>query len=464
MKKIIFLFLLTILGFTSCNQDTANIIDAENQALTEEQNIMKETSILIGRLLSDKDVRNEVLSKMKKVDDNGDIVSFAYLLQDEKHYKKNEIVATNANKQITKTNNLFKNALVKEFAKNKKDYQSIKSNMLKGNTENRLITDIVNDLTTSLTLEGLQIYYPYDPEFINDDTTVTDFYVSYDPLNGALTNEAFKFFSGAFTNTVVPYEKPINNDFLDTNPVFVVVPIDPCDIQGSPCGFETLEPVAMLPPPLVGASTLLTYNVNHNNIPENDIISTVIPQIKVKGTSWMGFAGTHQKLRFFRTSAGKSASVTQNADGTITATAFNYKIKDVRIRRKYVRKSKWVGFDTEFDPDWNMSENTQVITVFSLHHLKGKANIDVSVKSGLKFVKGVPTATPEASVSSKINISTGSAKFRANKELSRRQVLATIVGGGDTGKTIIDNGINYNVKEIGIVDFYYKHYYTDLTH
>jgi len=59
---------------------------------------MKETSILIGRLLSDKDVRNEVLSKMKKVDDNGDIVSFAYLLQDEKHYKKNEIVATKANK------------------------------------------------------------------------------------------------------------------------------------------------------------------------------------------------------------------------------------------------------------------------------------------------------------------------------------------------------------------------------
>ena len=46
--------------------------------------------------------------------------------------------------------------------------------------------------------------------------------------------------------------------------------------------------------------------------------------------------------------------------------------------------------------------------------------------------------------------------------MSRRMILATIVGPGTTGHTINDGGINYNVKRIGIIDYYFKHFYTDL--
>ena len=41
-------------------------------------------------------------------------------------------------------------------------------------------------------------------------------------------------------------------------------------------------------------------------------------------------------------------------------------------------------------------------------------------------------------------------------------MLSTITGAGSTGKTYSDGGILYNVKSVGIVDYYYKHWHTDL--
>ena len=49
-----------------------------------------------------------------------------------------------------------------------------------------------------------------------------------------------------------------------------------------------------------------------------------------------------------------------------------------------------------------------------------------------------------------------------NSELPRRQVLSAITGDGSTGQTYSDGGILYNVKSVGIVDYYFKHWFTDL--
>lgn len=493
MKRIFksaFLIILSTTIFVSCSEDSETI-ELQTENLNDKQKLMQETSILLGKMLTNSEVKIALNQKMKEVDEDAEIVSFAYLFEQENGLRKNEI--SNFSKRKVNSSNVFKTALQNEFEKNEANYKTI-ANVLEAKTPKgtlaRTSATIANDLASLLVSEELQIFYPFDPEYEDDDTSVEEFYVSYDPLNNAQTNTGYKFHVGLTDIDVVD---GMSNDFLDDNPVYVIVPIDPCDIPGRPCGFTELQPAPLDPNNellpsgnqflinnpggftggntggtgsnnnnnTVPTTTLLTANTNHNNIPESDIISSYIPRIQINGTSWMGFGGTHQKLRFFRGTT--DGAVTQNADGTITATGTKYTIKDFRCKRKYVkRKKRWLGFDAEFDPDWNMTENTQVMAVFSLHHISASASAELTAKSGFKVEGGEIKPHTEASGSVKINFSLGSSKFRANAEMSRRQILATIVGTGTTGQTINDNGVQYNVKKIGIVDYYFKHFYTDL--
>ena len=109
-----------------------------------------------------------------------------------------------------------------------------------------------------------------------------------------------------------------------------------------------------------------------------------------------------------------------------------------------------------------MSENTQNMAIFSVHHLSASASFDLTAKSGFKLENNEIKPSPEASGSINVKVTTGSAKFRANAEMSRRFILATIVGDGTSGQTFSDNSVDYNVKSIGIVKYYMKHFYTDL--
>ena len=43
----------------------------------------------------------------------------------------------------------------------------------------------------------------------------------------------------------------------------------------------------------------------------------------------------------------------------------------------------------------------------------------------------------------------------SNSELPRRQVLSAITGDRSTEQTYLDGGILYNLKSVGIVDYYY---------
>ena len=489
--KIVYvsLVLLSIsICLVGCTKEN-DLEDFEQESFNTKQKLLKETSLLIGNVLTDKNIKEELNNIMKGVSKDGDIVSFAYLFGKEASLRKNEITALK-NKSINL--DVFRNALAKELNENRNDYEEL-SKYVNGNSDSNNISktseSTINDLEDLLVTEQLQIFYPYDPEYADDDMTVTDFYVSFDPLDGSQTNMGYKFDEGSSDGEIV---NDLDNNFLDENPVYLVVPIDPCDITGQPCLYTDLQPSEKDPltdeilpydddqlfadgnvgggntgggntgggtndPP---TTELLTTNTDHEDIPESDIISSYIPRIQINGTSWMGFAGTHQKLRFFR--ATGDGDVTQNSNGTITAGGSDYLIKYYRCKRKFVRKKYWVDINAEFDPDWNMSENTQSMAIFSVHHLSASASIEVNAKSGFKLEGGEIKPSAEAIGTLKITISTGSAKYRANAEMSRRFILATIVGNGTSGQTFSDNGVDYNVKSIGIVKYYMKHFYTDL--
>ncbi len=255
----------------------------------------------------------------------------------------------------------------------------------------------------------------------------------------------------------------MDDDFLDDNPVFVLSPIDICDIDGRDCIYTEVFPVGNgdddLPPPFNGNPKLLTYNVNHKDIEEDDIISSVMPRFRVKGKDWLGFAATHQKIEVFRGSPDGKITISGN---TITAESKAYNIGYFKFRKKGVKKGWWHKVDREFDSDWNMSENEQAITIFSKHKLKGEASAELNTKAGLKLDGGKIKPVVEATVSSKVKVTVGAAKQRVKGQLSRRQVLSTIVGNGITNETYTDGGVKYNVKKVGIFSFYLKHYYTNL--
>lgn len=417
----------------------------------------KETSLLIGRLLSKKEVRDEVLFEMKNVSTDGEVVSFGYLLGKNKGIRKNE--KEKLTSKLSKKRNLFSQSLAKELEDNKEDYVEIRELISKGKNQastNRL--SIIQDpyLDDPFSSGDLQIYSPYIEVNGYSSITYDTFYTSEEMEDGTPTNSGY-YFNGYYDT----YISSMDNNFIDSNPSFIISTIDECDLEGGVC--TTVELVAAgIPPPLPTGPILLTYSVDHSNIPDADIITSRIPMIKINGTDWMGFGGTHQHLRIFRGSY--EGVMTQNVDGTIAVTGLKYQIgEDFRTKRKNARKENWITFDREFDPDWNQSENTQQLAVFSLHKWRATKEISAGVKYGLKKNdKGGWESTPEATGAASVKFSSGSSIFRANTELPRRQVLSSITGGGSTGQTYSDGDVLYNVKSIGIVDYYYKHWFTDL--
>lgn len=466
MKNYIYTLLLLIL-IVGCTREEDVSLEPLNSDLTEQQILLKETSKLLGKTLTDKNALNHLkgILKAKDLDEDQQIISFGLLFGDEKGLRKKESGLQKKYQQKAISYN-FKEAFKNTYEKNKEEFSTINSLIETKKSTISAKTSTPSDFSSSLVDlledENLQIYFPYDPEFEDDDKSINEFAISYEPLELADSNVAWSFNVG---NENIASTSVIDNDYLDDNPVFVIGKIDNCDLNNAPanlCRYVDLSASNFVPDPLPNGPVLLKYSVNHKDILEDDILTTNIPRIQINGTDYMGFGGTHQKLRFFRVSG--DGKVTQNSDGSITAGPTDYLIGDFRCKRKFLkRKKRWLDINTELDPDWDMSENSQSLLVFSLHHLKTEASYETTVKSGFKLEGSVIKPSAEVSGTTKIKVSTGSAKFRANIELSRRQVLATITGPGTTGNQKEFDGINYNVKKIGIIDFYLEHYFTDLT-
>jgi hypothetical protein len=79
---------------------------------------------------------------------------------------------------------------------------------------------------------------------------------------------------------------------------------------------------------------------------------------------------------------------------------------------------------------------------------------------GYDFVNQKPTAEYTTSVTVEAELE--QSVFRTNSELSRRSVLASIVGASNFGVRT-RNGIDYNVKSVGPLRFYFEHRFTDIT-
>lgn len=489
--KLPFWVIIFLFSFSACQDDSINSIEPINVELSEHQVFLKEVSILLGKAISDPNDRVELKSWMEKADNDGQLVSFAFLLGDVDNFKINEIESQTKSSDFSYSKPSFLKKMEEVFNNNEEEFSQLYKSVRKEeeslqNLKSSDSRELFDYLTSLLVSDQYQIFYPFDPEFEDDDLSIPFFYTSYDPMNGADRNEGFLFLDGSENYETIA---DMRNDFLDENPVFLVVPIDPCDIPGETCNSVLLrsydeiigdpgyphdpgypgdpfepgnpsDPGGGLPPPSNGGAVLLTYNVNHNHMTDDaDMITTRVGKIRVNGTSWMGFAGANQKLQFRRGAGEGNITITA---GQIVAKGLDYDVGPiVKISRKNCRKKNWVVANLNFDADWTMTKNSQNIAVFSKHNFVfSEAKVTAGYKSGFKLnASGGIEPYQESSGSGTLDIKLNASIFRANVELTRRQVLITIRGAHST-ETYTDEGIDYNVKDVGIVDFYFKHWHT----
>ena len=435
-----------------------NAFDAEND-------LLKDISLLVGKALTDATVRAEVDSKIETADALHELVSLSFLLGMENGLSKNETTALKSGKlSLVSGANQFKKALVQEVGTNIDDYSALGAHLDRNGinpSASKSVDGFSQQLTALLAGQNLEIYYPYEKAAGVASKGDAVFYVSYRPVQYVEVNEVFEYTGADVEAAALKSFGVVKNDFIDTNNVYVLGQLDECDLPNAKCDYLDLipnEPEGQ-PEPIAAQAKLLTYNVNHTSIEEEDIVSTRFSGFKIDGNDWLGFGASHQKLEIYRGSADGKITVDE---GKISATSKSYNISYYRIRAKGARKGWWYHHNDEFDDDWNMSENEQVITLFTKHHLTGSASVELNTKAGLELKDGSIKAVPQATVSSKVSVSVGSARQRTKAQLSRRQVLSTIVGPGVTQRTITRDGNTWNVKKSGIFHYYFKHYYTDL--
>ncbi|MCC7520643.1 MAG: hypothetical protein IT220_03325 [Flavobacteriaceae bacterium] len=441
----------------------SSFISIEHNSSDQDPKVAKgnEYAILLGNALKEKYHQDLIIQYLQKVDEGySEELSFAFLANNPKLVKINEIGFSVDPK--------FTEMFVQSLDLNLKDINTFPILNKELSTKFDKGLAVLNSLSN----EKLQIIFNYEDKKVD---LSKGYYVCFASNSEVVYTSGFYFKPGEKDYKVID---KIDSEFVYQNPTFVIIPIDESDIQGNKIDVLKAFPDRLIQSiggdmKVVNASlkttttspqaVLLTQNIDHNLIPQEDIIYSSIPKIKVKGTSWIGTLGNKLKLDVWRGPIDEVASPTYNEDnGQITAPTLKYHTSYTEIRKKDCKNSNWVYVNWEFDPDWNMSENAQDFAMFSKHNLVGSASFTLKGTAGFK--KEGTTIKPhfEASGSTSINVTVGGARFRAHKELPRRQVLSAIVGSAPTNQLYNWNGVNFNVKTIGIVDFFFTHYYTDL--
>lgn len=419
----------------------------------------KEFSQLLGEVLQDKEARVTLSTHIQQYDDFGDAVSLATLLGDKQHMPPSELARFGRDGHtfsLRTGNNAFREALITHSLENLDAYPFLERGLetFRDRPERaQQRVSLQEELITFFASQGLVIHFPYEERF-DWETYAGSITTTYDPLIREDWNEGFLYSltGGGISGTEgkrLPY---VDDAYSLDQATLVVTYLDEDFYEMN----NTTPPVPELPTPAPDA-VILDYNVNHTSISQADILFTTIPEVKLTGKDYIGLFGRIIKVRLYR----GSSKVKVNFDGTVAAgvDGDTYRYDLIKFSKDDIKLERWKTVNIQFDPDWDMTENSQQFFLFTEHNLTGKAKANAGVKVGYDFIKKEVTAEATASVN--LEVESESSRFRVNTELSRRSVLAYVVGAGDHGVRT-RNGIDYNVKNVGLLHFYFEHRFTDI--
>ena len=415
----------------------------------------KEFSQLLGEVMQDKEARVTLSAHIQQYDDFGDAVSLATLLGDKQTMPPSELATLSRVRNTISSRtgaNPFREALLQHSLARLDAFPFLERGLetFRDRPERaQQRVSIQDELISFFASQGLVIHFPYEERF-NWETYAGSITTTYDPIIREDWNEGFLYSltGGNSKGSLVPF---VDDEYSLDHATLVVTYLDE-DFNE----MNTTPPVPELPTPAADA-VILNYNVNHTSISQADILFTSIPEVKLTKRDYIGLFGRIVKVRLYR----GSSKVKVNFDGTVAAgvDGDTYRYDLIKFSKDDIKLERWKTVNIQFDPDWDMTENSQQFFLFTEHNLTGKAKANAGVKVGYDFIKKEPTAEATASVN--LEVESESSRFRVNTELSRRSVLAYVVGATDHGVRT-RNGIEYNVKNVGLLHFYFEHRFTDI--
>ena len=416
----------------------------------------KEFSQLLGEVMQSKEARVTLSAYIQQYDDFGDAVSLSTLLGDRQNMPPSELASLNRvgnTFSLRTASNPFRETLLQHSLERLEAYPFLERafetfRALPERTQQRV--SVQEELIAFFSSQGLVIHFPYEERF-DWETYQGAVTTTYDPLIREDWNEGF-LFSLTGEGSKAKRISYVDDAYSVEQATLVVTYLDEdfYEINNTP-------PVPELPTPAPDA-VILDYNVNHTSISQADILFTTIPEVKLTKRDYIGLFGRIIKVRLYR----GSSKVKVNFDGTVAAgvDGDTYRYDLIKFSKDDIKLERWKTVNIQFDPDWDMTENSQQFFLFTEHNLTGKAKANAGVKVGYDFIKKEPTAEGTASVN--IEVESESSRFRVNTELSRRSVLSYVVGAADHGVRT-RNGIDYNVKNVGLLHFYFEHRFTDIS-
>ena len=415
----------------------------------------KEFSQLLGEVMQNKEARVTLSEHIQQYDDFGDAVSLATLLGDKQTMPPSELTTLSRAGNISSLRtgaNPFREALLQHSLARLDAYPFLERAFetfrdRPERAQQRL--SLQEELITFFASQGLVIHFPYEERF-NWQTYAGSITTTYDPLIREDWNEGFLYSltGGNSKGSLVPF---VDDEYSLDHATLVVTYLDE-DFNE----MNTTPPVPELPTPSADA-VILNYNVNHTSISQADILFTTIPEVKMTNKDYKKIFSRFVKVRLFRGSSKVKVSFNGTTSATAEGETFRYDV--ITFSKDDIESKRWKTVNIQFDPDWDLSENSQQLLLFTELRRHGKAKGTANAKVGYDFVNQKPTAEFTSSVIVEAELE--NSLFRTNSELSRPSVLAYIIGATDFGVRS-RNGIDFNVKSVGPLHFYFEHRFTDI--
>ena len=436
---------------------SVNPLWTQNLQLEEWQQVetAKEFSQLLGEVMRDKESRIALSQLIQQYDDFGDAVSLSALLGDQASMppselarlttKKNGLAPKNESSQLREAILDHSLADLSQYPFLERSFETFQSK--KGDPKHRV--SLREELVEFFASQGLVIHFPYEERF-NWQTYAGSITTTYDPLIREDWNEGYLYSltGGGSQGSLVPF---VDDAYSLDHATLVVTYLDE-DFNE----MNTTPPVPELPTPAADA-VILNYNVNHTSISQADILFTSIPEVKMTNKDYKKIFSRFVKVRLFRGSSKVKVSFNGTTSATAEGETFRYDV--ITFSKDDIESKRWKTVNIQFDPDWDLSENSQQLLLFTELRRHGKAKGTANAKVGYDFVNQKPTAEFTSSVIVEAELE--NSLFRTNSELSRPSVLAYIIGATDFGVRT-RNGIDFNVKSVGPLHFYFEHRFTDI--
>ena len=415
----------------------------------------KEFSQLLGEVMQDKEARVTLSAHIQQYDDFGDAVSLATLLGDKQTMPPSELATLSRVRNTISSwtgANPFREILLQHSLERFDAYPFLERafETFRDRPERaQQRVSLQEELITFFASQGLVIHFPYEERF-NWQTYAGSITTTYDPLIREDWNEGYLYSltGGGSQGSLVPF---VDDAYSLDHATLVVTYLDE-DFNE----MNTTPPVPELPTPAADA-VILNYNVNHTSISQADILFTSIPEVKMTNKDYKKIFSRFVKVRLFRGSSKVKVSFNGTTSATAEGETFRYDV--ITFSKDDIESKRWKTVNIQFDPDWDLSENSQQLLLFTELRRHGKAKGTANAKVGYDFVNQKPTAEFTSSVIVEAELE--NSLFRTNSELSRPSVLAYIIGATDFGVRT-RNGIDFNVKSVGPLHFYFEHRFTDI--